>query len=161
MVGKEEEYTNMGFWFLASSVWLDMLYGTFPAPLTFTHHYYHGNWHKPPISCSGKMKSFFSSWKRSVVFQKNERRKKKKKKRVNLEKLWFPCWQTASWAHFYASTVLGFSGLVIPHSLVNLFVLSVSGSVTKAVRVMACSSNVLDGFSWLLVNVKLWKSTFI
>lgn len=57
----------------------------------------------------------------------------RERKKGDLETLWFPCWYTASWAHFCAFTVPRFSGLVIRRSLAGIFVLSVCSSVTQAV----------------------------
>lgn len=65
----------------------------------------------------------------------SNRKKEGERVRRFFERLWFPCWCTASWAHVFACSVPGFSGLVIPpYFLFGTLVICVWGSVTQAVH---------------------------
>lgn len=100
--------------FSVTSLWFNVFYGTFPVPLTFTHRHYHGCWHKPPISNSGKMTSFFYSWKRAGVFQKTEKKKERGQFGKALVPMLTNCqlssFQSFQWSELFRPCYTSFSG---------------------------------------------------
>ncbi len=71
------------------------------------------------LASSRKIKSILCFWK-ALWCSKRKTERKKERKRGDLKKLWCLWWNSASWAHFYSSTVPGFSGLFITHSLADV-----------------------------------------
>ncbi len=131
--------------FSASSLWCtDMLCGTsphlWPLPIAITM----AIAINVQLASSWKIKSILCFPESSVVFQKKER-----------GAIWKSSgWYSANWAHFYASTVPGFSGLYTPDCLVDLFVLSnvfVALLPRQWVRGF-CSLKVCHGSGWSSVE---------